>query len=238
MSQGLSFIKVKGDGTFETKTGISHQQLLDYMEAELASEEEKHGILPLITEFCENPDTENEKNWERMPTPTEEEKNNYGSFCPPIYGYKRTPPNLLEYGPEKMIGRTITMFHTCVGTYGMGGSGWVGFDLDKEGPPLMLVYCVWGAREWIKFTPHTPRERTALSWKIQSFELTDQMLEIRAIDQETLTEVVIRTDDTPNCPCNVNWNWVAKRGHGRNPTLYKMGELWHACRPDGEHWCS
>lgn len=237
MSQGLFFTVIKGDGTSETKSGLTRQELVDMMNAEIARKEEKQGIPPKITEYCQNPDTEHEMNWERMPTPTPEEEAEYGSFCPPIDGYKRTPPNLLEYGPEKLIGRTIVQFHTCVGTYGMGGSGWVALEMDAEGPPLMLVYCVWGAEKWIKFTPHIPQARTSLSWKIQSFELNDRVLEIRALDQETLMDIVIRTDDTPNAPCNVDWNWVAKRGHGKNPTLYKMGELWHACRPDGDHWC-
>jgi hypothetical protein len=210
------------EGTTEPEQKIDH--IFDVMHAEMARFKELNGFPPLIMEYCANPDTENEANWESIP--------------PPFNGYKRTPPNLLEYGPEKLVGRTITCCHIYAHTYGSGGHGWVSLDLDAEGPPLVLIYCLWGADRWIKFTPHTPQSHHPISWKIQSVELSDRLFEIRAIDQETLTETVIRTDDIPIPSCRIEWSFVAKRGNGESQTLYKIGELWHACRPDGNHWCS
>lgn len=54
------------------------------------------------------------------------------------------PPPL---DPTKVIGREIVSWIPYAGTYGMGGPGFVGFDLKDE----WLIVAVWGAAEWMRF---------------------------------------------------------------------------------------
>lgn len=235
---------VKADGTVETKSNLSRMELVAHMEQECAINEARDGIPPRITEYCNAPDIELNE-WDRLPTPTPEEEDDYGSFCPPIMGYKRIPPTLLSRGVENLVGRTIVKYHTCVGTYGMGGSGWVGLELEGSddssdetlrSPPLFLVYCVWGADNWIHL-PYTITPETPISLKIQHVTLEDQLFQLDCVDTTTQLPVTIRTDTTPVGQSTASWEWLAQRGHGFNATVLKMGELWHCCHPKGEQWC-
>jgi len=53
------------------------------------------------------------------------------------------PPPL---DPTKVIGREIVGWIPYAGMYGMGGPGFVGFNLKDE----WLVVAVWGAAEWMR----------------------------------------------------------------------------------------
>ncbi len=54
------------------------------------------------------------------------------------------PPHLIA---DDVTGRTITQISGCVGTYGTGGPGFFGFQLDHE----WLVLAIWGAGCWMTF---------------------------------------------------------------------------------------
>jgi hypothetical protein len=231
---------VNHDGTTETHRNLSRMDAVALLNQSCAEHEEKHGIPLRITEYCEHPDLEHELGWTRMTDPTEEEESNYDSFCPPIRGYMRTPPTLLQYGVDHLQGRTIVKVHHCLGSYGMGGPGWIGLELDAHGPPLLLIYCMWGSTSWVQFsTPHeSPSyESTPLHWKIQRVELEDRLLRLHCLDTETLIDLTIQADETPSSPRNGTWTYAARHGHGISARILAMGELWYCCRPDGGHWC-
>lgn len=48
--------------------------------------------------------------------------------------------------PTKVIGREIVGWIPYAGTYGMGGPGFVGFDLKDE----WLIFAIWGAADWMR----------------------------------------------------------------------------------------
>src|SRR5215471_1307543 len=57
---------------------------------------------------------------------------------------------LIPFVPEPLksgdvVGQRITAVSTCVGTYGMGGSGFFGLRLDDS----WLVIAIWGAGGWM-----------------------------------------------------------------------------------------
>lgn len=59
---------------------------------------------------------------------------------------------LIPFKPEPLdtsllIGREIVGWTPHAGTYGMGGPGFVGFDLSGE----WLIIAIWGAADWIRF---------------------------------------------------------------------------------------
>lgn len=56
----------------------------------------------------------------------------------------RFRPELLD--PKKVIGREIAGWTPYAGTYGMGGPGFVGFDLNGA----WLIIAIWGAGDWIR----------------------------------------------------------------------------------------
>lgn len=65
-------------------------------------------------------------------------------------GYLGPSGELIPFLPspifaEQVIGRVINEFSSHVGTYGMGGPGFVGLRLGNE----WLVISIWGAAEWM-----------------------------------------------------------------------------------------
>lgn len=59
------------------------------------------------------------------------------------------PLTVSEFGIENLIDCKIIDFCDCIGTYGMGGSGFVGFKFNHNGEMRWLVYCIWLAGEHI-----------------------------------------------------------------------------------------
>ncbi len=59
------------------------------------------------------------------------------------------PLTIKEFKVENFNGCQIIDFSTYIGTYGMGGSGFVGFKFNYNGEMRWLVYCIWLAGEHI-----------------------------------------------------------------------------------------
>lgn len=66
-----------------------------------------------------------------------------------VYLFNR-PTLLKEVNKADFIGQTITGFCPHLGTYGMGGPGFFGFELEHK---QYLTYAVWGAGDYILFNP-------------------------------------------------------------------------------------
>jgi len=63
------------------------------------------------------------------------------------------PPSIRKLGVERVIGRTIVDGSCHMGSYGMGGPGFLGLSLQQtEQYPLeVLVLCLWGSDEWVLY---------------------------------------------------------------------------------------
>ena len=62
-----------------------------------------------------------------------------------IWRFARRPPRLTE--SQAVVGATVTRVCEYLGSYGMGGPGFVGLRLSS--PAVWLVITVWGAADWI-----------------------------------------------------------------------------------------
>jgi hypothetical protein len=75
-----------------------------------------------------------------------------GMFDTPVRG--PSPATLREVGEESLVdgGRNVLEACSCLGSYGMGGPGFLGFHLEKSehSPDEWLVLCLWGADEWVR----------------------------------------------------------------------------------------
>ncbi len=71
-----------------------------------------------------------------------------GPFDTPRHG--PGVPSFRTLTTDAIAGRHIRMASTNVGSYGMGGSGFLGLALDasETRPAEWLVLCLWGAAEW------------------------------------------------------------------------------------------
>ncbi|MBQ7776441.1 MAG: hypothetical protein IJ379_11040 [Lachnospiraceae bacterium] len=76
----------------------------------------------------------------------------------PVFGYLPKPTEMImlgkpltikQFGIENIKGSRILDICTCLGTYGMGGPGFVGIKLEGEFGVRWLVYCIWAAGEHI-----------------------------------------------------------------------------------------
>jgi hypothetical protein len=65
---------------------------------------------------------------------------------------KKLPRLMQKGGPKRVEGRLITDACNHLGSYGMGGPGFFGIELDKKGryPKEWLVLTIWGADEWLR----------------------------------------------------------------------------------------
>ena len=59
------------------------------------------------------------------------------------------PPTLAETGPDILLNRTILDFSFNQGTYGMGGPGFFGLLIDRDGSREYLTYTVWASGQYV-----------------------------------------------------------------------------------------
>ena len=50
---------------------------------------------------------------------------------------------------DKWIGAKVVGYSTHLGSYGMGGCGFLGVEIEKSGSPKWLLFPLWGAAGWI-----------------------------------------------------------------------------------------
>lgn len=65
----------------------------------------------------------------------------------------KTLPKLMDKGgPKRIEGRKIVSASPFMGSYGMGGPGFFGLELEKKGryPKEWLVLTMWGADQWLR----------------------------------------------------------------------------------------
>ena len=187
---------------------------------------------PIAVEYSSCPDLSPEQGWVEL-NPTEEEIENYRSFRPPLYGYERVPPSLVEYGPENLVGRTITSIESGLGTDGMGGMGWQGLQFSGE-PSMCLVYCLWNSGDWVHFEPNIFRKNARMQWTVQSVHLEERSLLIQCQDRAGLA-ITIRATEQPVAP-RPDWVCYAREGHKNDARIRHMGELWRVCRANPDLW--
>lgn len=58
------------------------------------------------------------------------------------------PPTIRQVGIERVLNRKVVAASCHLGTYGMGGAGLVGMQLEGD-PEEFLVLCLWGAACWL-----------------------------------------------------------------------------------------
>jgi hypothetical protein len=63
------------------------------------------------------------------------------------------PPTIRKTGVERVIGRKVLDACCHLGSYGMGGPGFLGVKLEKnsEHSDEWLVLCLWGSDEWVRY---------------------------------------------------------------------------------------
>lgn len=68
-----------------------------------------------------------------------------------VYHGKKIPLLIKSGGVKRVIGRKIIEVSPILGTYGMGGPGFFGFNLEKNKryPEEWLVLTIWGADNWL-----------------------------------------------------------------------------------------
>ncbi|WP_379163188.1 hypothetical protein [Paenibacillus sp. sgz5001063] len=59
------------------------------------------------------------------------------------------PATLLDIEPDSLVGKTILDFSSHLGSYGMGGPGFFGLLMERDGAREYLVYTVWASGEYI-----------------------------------------------------------------------------------------
>ncbi|WP_405106512.1 hypothetical protein MHH28_24940 [Paenibacillus sp. FSL K6-1217] len=59
------------------------------------------------------------------------------------------PQTMKEVDTDSLMGSRVAGFHRHLGTYGMGGPGFFGLLLEKEGRRQYLVYAVWASGQYI-----------------------------------------------------------------------------------------
>lgn len=59
------------------------------------------------------------------------------------------PLTLGQFGLEKLRNSKVIDFSPCLGTYGMGGPGFVGLKIEGDFGIRWIVYCIWMAGEHI-----------------------------------------------------------------------------------------
>lgn len=59
------------------------------------------------------------------------------------------PQTMTETDTDSLLGSRVIGFSTHLGTYGMGGPGFFGLLLEKDGDRQYLVYAVWASGQYI-----------------------------------------------------------------------------------------
>lgn len=142
----------------------------------------------------------------------------------PIFLYRRKisevvmlgkPLTIDEFGLNKLKNSKIVDFSIMLGTYGMGGPGFVGFKLQGDFGSRWLVYCIWSAGEHIlldnrilechemfskKYKPYidfsNPEEyfnklnELIKSLTIQDIQLSQDTLSINLIDNHSIPHTI------------------------------------------------
>lgn len=60
-----------------------------------------------------------------------------------------TPETLLDIELDSLIGKTILDFSSHLGSYGMGGPGFFGLLMERDGAREYLVYAVWASGQYM-----------------------------------------------------------------------------------------
>jgi len=67
-----------------------------------------------------------------------------------LWRFARRPRRLADCEPSVWEQATVTGTDCCLGSYGMGGPGFVGIRLrPRTGPRLWVVFTIWAAAEWL-----------------------------------------------------------------------------------------
>lgn len=76
-----------------------------------------------------------------------------GPFDLPTEEQGRKPPTLRQVGIDRVVGRTVLSACCHLGSYGMGGPGFLGLQLARAGefPEEWLVLCLWAAADWVLY---------------------------------------------------------------------------------------
>lgn len=120
------------------------------------------------------------------------------------------PLNISQFGLDSIKSSVVVDIDLSIGTYGMGGAGFVGFKLQSYFGVRWLVYCIWSAGESIllddkiiechskyqnRYNPYVSMDswqndvsslkRLINGWKVQDIYLDDTTLEIILIDDKS-----------------------------------------------------
>ncbi len=118
----------------------------------------------------------------------------------------RVPPPIREVGVNRVIGRTVLEACCHLGSYGMGGPGFLGLHLEKnsEHSDEWLVLCLWASDEWILFDgkPIFSLDKT---WEVYGQARFVEVLKCR----EGETGKVVKSFDIADKSCKIMLDDVA-----------------------------
>lgn len=104
-----------------------------------------------------------------------------------LWRFVRRPVRLSDFPEAQQAGATVTGFSTCLGSTGMGGTGFVGLRLKPgRGDPFWIVVTLYGAASWLKLGDRLLAEGYA-GWKGQDLPVSLQTLVGSALLRVELT---------------------------------------------------
>ena len=110
-----------------------------------------------------------------------------GQFDSPPENSPR-PPALRAVGERSLIGGGRNVLEACsyLGSYGMGGPGFLGFHLEKSRnrPDEWLILCLWGACDWVLLDGMKYEDGNDLCEKIAGSVLSDAKVSDRKFKME------------------------------------------------------
>jgi len=65
-----------------------------------------------------------------------------------VWVFSRRPFRLVDHW-DAFRGRKVVAVHVCLGSYGMGGPGFLGFRVHTSHGRRWMVYRLWSAAEWL-----------------------------------------------------------------------------------------
>lgn len=114
---------------------------------------------------------------------------------------KRIPLLIKKGGSNRVIGRKIIETSRYLGSYGMGGAGFLGFKLEKKNryPEEWVVLTLWGATEWLLLdgkwldcsVEYFDKDKCFFKKSIEDYSARDSLLDI--LVGNVITEFVIKS---------------------------------------------
>ncbi|WP_141692368.1 hypothetical protein [Paenibacillus pectinilyticus] len=113
------------------------------------------------------------------------------------------PVTLADIEIAKLIGTRITNYCNYLGTYGMGGPGFFGLLIDRDGVKEYLTYAVWASGQYIMmddrvFECHLTYNLQFQPWISQWSDEKDQWDDLSEILKESIIVGVDLTDSQLN----------------------------------------